>query len=207
MIGGLIMCHGDDAGLRVPPRVAAVQVVVLVVRDDDDATVAAEATRLCGELNAAGVRTRLDASTNVGFGRRATAWELKGVPIRVELGPRDIEGGVATIARRDGGDKTTVALSELTIRLPLLLEEIQSALLAAATARRDALTVDVGSIEDAVEAAQTGFARIEWARVGAAGEAELAKSSMTVRCLVGADGDVAEAEDSPGNIAYVARSY
>ena len=207
MMGGLIMCHGDDAGLRVPPRIAAVQTVVMVVRDDDDATVAAVARRLGDELAAAGVRVRVDANTNVGFGRRATDWELKGVPIRVELGPRDIEGGVATIARRDGGEKTTVPLADLVGRLPGMLDEIQTSLLADATRHRDERIVDVASIDEAIDVAQTGFARIEWAKVGTEGEARLAASSITVRCLVGADHDVATAEDAPGNIAYVARAY
>ena len=191
----------------MPPRIAAVQTVVMVVRDDDDATVAAAARRMADELAGAGVRVRVDADTNVGFGRRATDWELKGVPVRIELGPRDIEGGVATIARRDGGEKTTVPLAELVGRLPGMLDEIQASLLDDATRHRDERIVDVATIDEAVEAAQTGFARIEWAKVGTEGEARLAASSITVRCLVGADHDVAVVEDAPGNLAYVARAY
>ena len=97
MVGGLIMCHGDDAGLRVPPRVAHVQVVVLVVRDEDG--VADEAHRIAAALTAAGIRTRVDDQTATGFGRRVTDWELKGVPVRVEIGPRDLKEGVVTVVR------------------------------------------------------------------------------------------------------------
>ena len=86
MIGGLIMGHGDDSGLRVPPRLAAVQAVVLVVRDDDG-SVSEAARALVAELEAAGVRVRLD-DRDVAFGRRATEWELKGVPLRIEVGPQ-----------------------------------------------------------------------------------------------------------------------
>src|SRR5690606_4241883 len=89
MMGGLIMAHGDDAGLRVPRRLAATQVVVLVGRDEHG-SVSDAARRLVGELAAAGVRTRLDDQVATAFGRRATDWELKGVPVRIELGPRDL---------------------------------------------------------------------------------------------------------------------
>ncbi len=207
MMGGLIMGHGDDAGLRIPPRIAATQVVLLVVRDDDEGTVAAEAQRLAAELKAAGVRCKVDAATNVGFGRRATAWELKGVPLRVELGPRDLESGEVTLARRDESGKVAVPLSGLGARCADLLVEIQSAMLAAATAMRESRTVSVSTVADAVAASQDGFARIEWAALGENGEAELRKEAITVRCLVDENGEVASSEDAPGNIAYVGRSY
>ena len=207
MMGGLIMAHGDDAGLRIPPRIAATQVVLLVVRDDDEGTVAAEAQRLAAELKAAGVRCKVDAATNVGFGRRATAWELKGVPLRVELGPRDLESGEVTLARRDESGKVAVPLSGLGARCADLLVEIQSAMLAAATAMRESRTVSVSTVADAVAASQDGFARIEWAALGENGEAELRKEAITVRCLVDENGEVASSEDAPGNIAYVGRSY
>ena len=99
MMGGLIMAHGDDAGLRVPPRLAPIQVVVLLVRDEDGAGEAA--AQLAAELRAAGVRVRRStpASTSA-FGRRAVDWELKGVPVRVEVGPRDLAEGNVTVVRR-----------------------------------------------------------------------------------------------------------
>ena len=99
MFGGLIMAHGDDDGLRVPPRLAHVQVVVLAVRDD--AEVIARCRALTDELVAAGVRAQLDDRTDLSFGRRATDWELKGVPVRLELGPRDLANGEVTMVRRD----------------------------------------------------------------------------------------------------------
>ncbi|MCZ7629923.1 MAG: His/Gly/Thr/Pro-type tRNA ligase C-terminal domain-containing protein [Microthrixaceae bacterium] len=87
MMGGLIMAHGDDSGMRVPPRVAEVQVVVMVVRGDDDGAVAAAARSIVDELIAAGVRTRLDDRADAPFGRRATDWELKGCPCVWSWGP------------------------------------------------------------------------------------------------------------------------
>ncbi len=98
MVGGLIMAHGDDDGLRIPPRLAPVQVVVLAVRDEGE--VVERCAKLADELRAAGVRVQLDTKTDVSMGRRATDWELKGVPVRLEVGPRDLADGVATLVRR-----------------------------------------------------------------------------------------------------------
>ena len=109
MVGGLIMCHGDDAGLRVPPRLAPIQVVVLLIRGEDGAAEAAE--RLARELKGVEVRTEIDTRTDLSFGRRVVDWELKGVPVRVEVGPRDLATGVVTFARRDSGAKDTVPVA------------------------------------------------------------------------------------------------
>ena len=205
MMGGLIMAHGDDAGLRVPPRLAATQVVVLVVRDEDGAVTDA-ARRLVGELTGAGVRARLDDRVGTAFGRRATDWELKGVPLRVEVGPRDLAGGQVVVARRDDGTKAPLALGELAARVPALLDDIQASLYAAALERRDSATVDVSTVEEAAEAAATGFARIPWAVLGDAGIEQLGRSAVTVRCLQTDDGDIPDGPDD-GTVALVARSY
>ncbi len=131
MVGGLIMCHGDDAGLRVPPRLAPIQVVVLLIRGEDGAGEAAE--RLARELKGVDVRTEIDTRTDLSFGRRVVDWELKGVPVRVEVGPRDLASGVVTLARRDSGAKDTVPVAEAAPRVLSLLEHIQGELLAEAT--------------------------------------------------------------------------
>ena len=102
MVGGLIMGHGDDHGLRMPPRLAPIQVVVVAVRDD--AAVVERCRALAAELTAAGVRARLDDRVELSVGRRRTDWELKGVPVRIELGPRDLaegDGRARRPARRD----------------------------------------------------------------------------------------------------------
>jgi len=205
MMGGLILCHGDDAGLRIPPRLASTQVVVLAIRDDDE--VVAAARRLAEELRAAGVRVRLDDRTDVSFGRRATDWELKGVPVRVEVGPRDLANGEVTVLRRDTGDRSQVAVEAVAAAVPPLLELVQADLLAAATARHDARSADVATLEEAREAARTGFARIPWATLGEAGEEALAADAVTVRCLQLPDGSVPDREDDPEVLAVVARAY
>jgi prolyl-tRNA synthetase len=206
MMGGLIMAHGDDHGLRVPPRLAAVQVVVLVVRDEDG-SVSDAARDLVAALGAAGVRAKLDDRVSTPFGRRATDWELKGVPVRVEVGPRDLAEGQVTVVRRDQQGKTPVAIAELARRVPDLLSDIQTAMYDQALALRESRTVDVATVADAAAAATTGFARIPWAALADGGVAELARDAVTVRCLVTADGGVPVSVDDPDLVAVVARAY
>ncbi|MEZ5182917.1 MAG: proline--tRNA ligase [Acidimicrobiales bacterium] len=205
MMGGLIMCHGDDAGLRIPPRLASTQVVVLVIKDAEGAAEAAG--RLVDELRAAGVRAKLDARTDTSFGRRATDWELKGVPVRIEVGPRDLANGEVTVVRRDTGEKSQAPVVGVAATVPGVLDAVQADLLAAATRRRDERTADVTTIEEAREAAQLGFARIPWATLGEEGEATLAQDAITVRCLQTPEGQVPASEDEAGVVAVVARAY
>ncbi|MPY94341.1 MAG: proline--tRNA ligase [Acidimicrobiia bacterium] len=207
MVGGLIMCHGDDDGLRVPPRVAAIQAVVCVVRDGEG--VADAAASIVKELAAAGVRARLDDRTSVSFGRRVTDWEIKGVPVRVEVGPRDLADGTVTLARRGRRDKATVAREGLVALAADALEEVQATLLAEAVEHRDAHTRAVGSIDEALEASAAGFARIPWRLVGEDGESRLAEAGASVRCLQLPDGSLPEGyeADEPDLDALVARAY
>jgi prolyl-tRNA synthetase len=205
MVGGLIMTHGDDDGLVVPPRLAPTQVVVLLVKDADGA--GDEARRLADELAASGLRVRLDDQVATSFGRRATDWELKGVPLRVEVGPRDLAQGTVTVVRRDRSEKQPVPLAEVLDRVSGLVERVQGDMLAAAVARRDAATHDVAGIDEAVEAAQQGFARLPWGLVGDEGEAQLAGKGITVRCLAAADGGLPTSEDDDDLVAVVARAY
>ena len=105
------MAHGDDYGLKVPPNLAPTQVVVIAVRDEAEVNGAAD--RVAADLQAVGVRVETD-HTRGSFGRRVTDWEIKGVPLRIEVGPRDLAQGLVTVARRDTGEKTTIGLGELT---------------------------------------------------------------------------------------------
>jgi prolyl-tRNA synthetase len=205
MIGALVMMHGDDHGLRVPPRLAPVQAVVVAVKGDD--AVLAEARRTGERLRAAGVRVHVDDRTDLPFGRRAVDWELKGVPVRVEIGPRDLADGTAVLVRRIRGGRRPVPLEALPALLPGMLEDDQALLLEESRRHRTDRTAEVTTIEEAVAAAGTGWARIPWDGLGPEGEARLAEQGVTVRCLVAADGSVPASEDQPGNVAVVARAY
>ncbi|HUH07622.1 MAG TPA: proline--tRNA ligase [Egibacteraceae bacterium] len=200
VVGGLIMSHGDDAGLRLPPLVAPVQAVVLAVKEEAiDAC-----SQIAERLRAAGVRARVDDRTAQSFGRRAVEWELKGVPVRLEIGPRDLAEGKATLVRRDQDGKDTLSLDSVVQAIPRLLDEIQSGLLAQALRLREDATQDVEGLE---EIDGSGFFRIPWERVGDEGEAQLNASGYSVRCLVTADGGIPEAEQEDDLIAYVAKAY
>jgi prolyl-tRNA synthetase len=205
MVGGLIMCHGDDNGLRVPPRLAPVQALVTVVKDGEG--VGAAAGKLADALRDAGVRVKLDTRTEVPFGRRAVDAELKGIPVRLELGPRDLRDGQVVLARRVTGEKTPVPVDAAVGAVVDALAADQETLLSEATARRDAATVDATTVDEVAEAAKTGWARIAWSTLGEQGEARLAENAVTVRCLVRADGSVPESVDEPDLIAVCGRSY
>ncbi|HVM40186.1 MAG TPA: proline--tRNA ligase [Acidimicrobiia bacterium] len=205
LLGALIMAHGDDRGLRVPPRVAPVQVAVLLVRDEPEVRSAAEA--LVADLAGRGVRVELDDRVDQSFGRRAVDWELRGVPVRIEIGPRDLAEGNVTVVRRDADAKEPWPLATAAERVPNLLDEIQAALLEQATTMRDGRTAPAASVDEAIEASQDGFAAVPWDVVGVEGEDTLAQSGVTVRCLQTADGGLPRSGDEPGLLAYTARAY
>ncbi|RKR90729.1 prolyl-tRNA synthetase [Micromonospora pisi] len=205
MLGGLIMTHGDDNGLRVPPRLAPIQAYVMVVKAGDG--VAEAAAKLRDALRDAGVRVALDERVDTPFGRRAVDAELKGYPVRVEVGPRDLAAGNAVVVRRTDGSKTPVPVADTVGAVLAALDADQQALHDEALALRQSRTVEVATLAEALEAAATGWARVPWSAVGVEGEAEANGQGVTVRCLVRADGSVPDSEDEPDLIAILARSY
>jgi prolyl-tRNA synthetase len=207
MMGGLIMAHGDDSGLRVPPRLAAVQAVVLVVKDDDEGSVTDAAVRLQRELVESGVRAQLDDHVATAFGRRATDWELKGVPVRVEVGPRDLAEGRAVVMRRDTGEKLPMDLAAIPSAVAELLDTIQTDMHASALGERERRTSDCSTVEEAASAAAEGFARIPWSLLDGAALERLGRDALTVRCVQTPDGELPDTLDAPENVAIVARAY
>jgi prolyl-tRNA synthetase len=134
MIGGVVMAHGDDKGLVLPPMLAPYQVVVVPIADRDaEAAVGSAAGELVTRLRAAGVRVHLDDRPQVSPGFKFNDWELRGVPVRVELGPRDVRAGTAVVVRRLGQGKHALPLSTLPEVVPGILAEFQAFLLARAT--------------------------------------------------------------------------
>ncbi|HEY5439519.1 MAG TPA: proline--tRNA ligase [Acidimicrobiales bacterium] len=204
MVGGLIMLHGDDRGLVVPPRLAPIQAVVIAVRDEPDVNEACE--RVAASLKSAGVRVQVDRGRG-SFGRRVTDWEIKGVPLRVEVGPRDLKEGVVSLVRRDNGEKSTLTLDAVASAAFDLLEVIQTGMFADAKRRLGDATADVATVEEALEAAETGFARLKWSAVGEIGEAKLKTQAVTVRCLQRPDGSMPQNDAEAELDCIVAKSY
>jgi prolyl-tRNA synthetase len=205
LVGGLVMVHGDDLGLRLPPRIAPVQAHVLVVKPGNGA--GEVASGLAAALRDAGFRTTLDDRVDIPFGRRAIDAEIKGYPVRVEVGPRDIAEGRAVVVRRATGAKTAVRIGAVVSAVTAALAADQQLLYDEALAEQTSRTAEVTSVTEAIEAAGNGWARLPWPAVGTEGEATLNAQGITVRCLVRADGSVPGSEDEPGLVAVVARAY
>ncbi|HVC44716.1 MAG TPA: proline--tRNA ligase [Candidatus Binataceae bacterium] len=146
LLGAIVMAHGDDQGLRLPPAVASTQVVVVPIwrKADEGDRVLTAARGAMQALENAGIRAKLDERDGVTPGFKFNDWEMRGVPLRVEIGPRDVAAGEVVMARRDilgPAGKSKVALTEVAARAVTLLAEIQKNLLAQARAAMDANTL------------------------------------------------------------------
>lgn len=165
MIGGVIMTHGDDKGLVLPPRLAPYQVVVVPIgRKEQGEQAAAEARRLGAAIKSMGIRVHVDDNRpQLTPGFKFNEWEMRGVPIRIELGKRDIENGVATVVRRlptvEGQGKEQIPLDKVPEVLPGMLADFQSFLLARAEKFREDNTVVVDGWDAFVAQVATGWAR------------------------------------------------
>jgi len=156
LVGGLVMTHGDDKGLRVPPLLAPTEIVIVPIwrTDEDKARVLEAAQRLKVSLGAwerrapNRLRVHLDARDNMKPGAKYYEWELRGVPLRLELGPRDIDANQGVLVRRDTGVKKTVSLDTIGEDAATLLSEIQTAMLTAARERREAHSLRGGITYD-----------------------------------------------------------
>ena len=160
LIGAIIMVHGDDRGLVLPPKVAPIQAVVLPIAAHKPG-VTEKAHEIADTLKAAGLRVHID-ERDQSAGWKFNEWEMKGVPVRIEVGPRDMENGVVTVCRRDTLKKSAIAIDALATELPKLLDDVQQGLFAKALAFRDAHIKDVTNMEELGEAVQDGFARGMW---------------------------------------------
>jgi prolyl-tRNA synthetase len=205
MIGGLIMTHGDDAGLRLPPRVAPVQVILVAVKDAPG--VPEVLTQLERELTAAGMRVRVDRRTDVGLGRRLTDWELKGVPVRIEVGPRDLATGQVSLVARDGSERALVSIESAPASAVDAVQAVEVALYEQAAAHLARRTVEVTDVSSAIEAAQEGFVRLPWKACDGPAEHVLNAAGISVRCVTTPDGTIPEALDADDLMAVAARAY
>ena len=153
------------------------------------------------------MRVELDDRVATSFGRRATDWELKGVPVRVEVGPRDLAAGDVTVVRRDTGEKQPVPIGEVVARVAALTDTIQAEILARTAARRDERITDVATVDEAAEAAATGWARLPWDVLRGEGEKRLAQDGVTVRACSAPTAPCPTPTTSPASSPFVGRSY
>ena len=183
LIGGLIMAHGDQRGLVLPPKVAPVQVVVIPVAAHKPG-VTEKCQQIADELRAAGIRVQLD-NRDQSPGWKFNEWEMKGVPVRFEIGPRDIENGVVTYCRRDTLDKESMEMDGIAQATVQLLEEIQQHMYAKSLAFRDSHVRECHNMAEVAEALDNKcFAKIVWDR-NPADEAMLKeKLQATVRVML-----------------------
>ena len=184
LIGGIIMTHGDDNGLVLPPRVAPIQAVVLPIAQHKEGVIEA-AQDLKARLEAAGVRVKLDDSDKAP-GWKFAEYEMRGVPLRVEIGPKDMEKGQCCIARRDTGEKAFVPLAELERTVAKLLDSIHDNMFAMAKKNLEDNTFTAETweqVKELVEKDHGGFVHTKWC---GSLECELAmkeKAGVTSRCL------------------------
>jgi prolyl-tRNA synthetase len=185
MIAGVVMTHGDDKGLVLPPKLAPYQVVIVPIGRGEAADAVQEAARdLASRLKAAGIRVHVDDRPQVSPGFKFNDWELRGVPLRLELGPRDLAAGTALLAKRLGGEgKTAISLDTAPEVLAAELDAFQAFLLKRATDFRDSRTVTVNSWPEFIEAVETG-----WASALHCGQPECedeikAETGATPRCI------------------------
>ena len=197
-VGAIIMAHGDDRGLVLPPRLAPHQVVVIpIAKSDEEQAVVQEAVdKLVASLE--GVRVKVDDREQFGLGWKFTEWETKGVPLRVELGPRDIASGQAVVVRRDTGEKDFVSLESLGKRVGDLLETVQRDMFQRALDFREARSREIRDREAFMSAANGdgGFIHAHWCGDPACEAAVKDETRNTIRCVP------MDWEADPGACAY-----
>ncbi|MBS7402180.1 MAG: proline--tRNA ligase [Oscillospiraceae bacterium] len=183
IIGGIIMTHGDNSGLVLPPRIAPIQVVVLPIAQHKEGVIE-KAQELVDRLKAEGLRVKGDFSEQ-SAGWKFAEYEMKGIPLRVEIGPKDIEAGHCVAVRRDNGEKITVPLAELEATVPKLLDAVQAGMYEKAKKNLSEHTYTATTVEEvkAIAEGEGGFIKTMWC---GGLDCELAmkeKAGVTSRCL------------------------
>ena len=167
IIGTIIVCHGDEKGLVLPPRVAPVQVVIVPIykTEEEKAAVLGVCLKVEESLKSQGVRTEVDARENATPGYKFNEWELKGVPIRIELGPRDLAEKKAVYVKRYNGEKSSMGIDLLETTIPGLLEQIQGEMLELAEKRLAENIREAETLEEMVALLdeKSGFVKAAWA--------------------------------------------
>lgn len=215
-VGAIVMVHGDDQGLILPPRLAPYQVVIVPIfkSDDEKRTVFEAARKIREQLVSADIRVKLDERDGMSPGFKFNDWEMRGVPLRVELGPKDVASGNVVLARRDkpGREgKTSVSQQGIAAAVAETLEEIQNALFQRALEFRKANTIEPKNYGEFKAAVERGFALAHWC--GSADcEAKIKEETKaTMRCIpleqTGGAGKCIYCGESAPEQAIFARAY
>jgi len=187
LIGALVMAHSDDNGLVLPPRIAPLQVVIVPIfkGEEQKAQIDERVHQLMKELKALGISVKYDDSDNARPGWKFAEYELKGVPVRVAIGARDLENNVAEIARRDTKEKNTVSLDGLSTYIHNLLEEIQQNIYNRAKQYRDEHITPADSWDEFVQLLDTkgGFISAHWDGTGETEDKIKELTKATIRCI------------------------
>lgn len=195
-IGGLIMTHGDDAGLVLPPRLAPVQVIILPVRTEEKILSFCE--QVVVGLKASNIRAKIDLSDNESFGSKINKWELKGVPLRIEIGAKEVEKNLITVARRDTGEKFNFSRDQIETKVKELLNLIQGDLYQKAEGFLRENTRRVNTYDEFKETllSKRGFLSTFWCENPECEAKIKDETKATVRCLP------LDAEEENGNCVY-----
>ncbi|HEY0732133.1 MAG TPA: proline--tRNA ligase [Chitinophagaceae bacterium] len=187
LIGALVMAHSDDSGLILPPRIAPLQVAIVPIfkGEDQKAKVDEKAAEIIKDLKAKGLRVKYDDNDNARPGWKFAEYELKGVPVRITLGMRDIENGVVEVARRDTKEKNVIALDSLTEYVAGLMEEIQQNIYNKAKAYRDEHITKADSWDEFVKLLDEkgGFISAHWDGTAETETEIKEKTKATIRCI------------------------
>ncbi|MDD3164856.1 MAG: His/Gly/Thr/Pro-type tRNA ligase C-terminal domain-containing protein, partial [Oscillospiraceae bacterium] len=183
LIGAVIMTHGDNNGLVLPPKIAPIQVIVVPVAQHKQGVIEA-ASALCDRLKAAGLRAKIDVSEN-SLGWKCAEYEMKGVPLRVEIGPKDMAQEQCVMVRRDNGEKTFVPLAELENVAAQLLENVHQNLYDQAAKNLTEHTYAASTLEQAKQLQQEkgGFIKTMWCGEEACEIAMKERAGMSSRCI------------------------
>ncbi|MEL7624521.1 MAG: proline--tRNA ligase [Clostridiales bacterium] len=182
LIGGIIMTHGDDNGLVLPPRIAPIQLIIVPIAQHKEGVL--DAARSLKERLTAICKVKLD-ETDKTPGWKFSEYEMKGVPLRLEIGPKDIENNQVVLARRDTGEKKFVPMDQLEKEIPALLDDIHRNMYEKAKANREARTFTAKTLEEfeAILAKQTGFIKAMWCGNQECEDIIKEKTAATSRCM------------------------
>jgi prolyl-tRNA synthetase len=213
MVGSVIMAHGDDSGLRFPPRIAPIQIVIIPISVGNwKQEVLPKAQEIEQDLKQNGWRVKLDAREEFTPGWKFSEYELRGIPVRIEIGPRDIKNNQAVVVRRDIMSKESVSLDSLHTQIPQILSDIQDSMLAQARKFLKENTHEVGNYQDfkSVLESKRGFLKAYWCGSQKCEDSIKEETMATIRVIPFEQEDKGKCvlcQADAGQLVYFAKAY